>query len=370
MIDWIKAIIPLRHSESLDDGHVISINSDGEMEWKVNKRMAVTGSFDTNLHIQSDHSTRNPITGHYEFIVFDGNPAKFFQGHNLWGSDDLRGLMTETVILICSLLNLFPSRHDWEQIVNGWYALKRVDSTIMLDVGSNADVEAFLYSAERTAHMRYKGQGIMTKGTLYFGKHSRRESLKLYNKLNEIKAKGHELPMQLRGMPELYKWTTGKIRLEATTRSMQLKDLGLRLACNWGFETPHETLNRLLKGLNMSEQHTLSEANLDGLPPRLISVYHMWKDGHDLKKIYLDKKTGYPTSTFKRYRKELLSHGIDIAIKQGNRPEPSPNVIEFRRVLRPERCEQIPAWAIGTALAFQPRTVFPSYDDLFPQNAA
>lgn len=98
----------------------------------------------------------------------------------------------------------------------------------------------------------------------------------------------------------------------------------------------------------MSEQHTLSVITLDGLPARMKLAYQSWKDGHDLKKIL-------PDTTFKRYRRELLKQGIDIAVKQGNRPEPNPNVIEFRRVLRPERCDQIPAWAIGTPLYFEPR---------------
>jgi II/X family phage/plasmid replication protein len=79
---------------------------------------------------------------------------------------------------------------------------------------------------------------------------------------------------------------------------------------------------------------------------------------HDLKKIL-------PATTFKRYRRELLKQGIDIAIKQGNRMEPAPNVIEFRRVLRPERCEQIPPWAFGTPLMFEPRANMPAYKELF-----
>ena len=50
--------------------------------------------------------------------------------------------------------------------------------------------------------------------------------------------------------------------------------------------------------------------------------------------------------------------GIDIAVKQGNRSEPNQNVIEFKRVLYPERAEQVPAWAVGTALYFEPRANF------------
>ncbi len=349
MIDWVKAIIPWKHDKILSDGQVISITRDGEIEWSTNKRLAVRGSHESALHIQSEFSSRSPETGNYTHLVIDGNPVKFFQGHNLWGTDDLVGLVAETVLKISKLLDLQIPDDDWLLVKQGYYDLKRVDSTMMLSMGSQADVQAFLYSAERTAHMRYKGQGIMTKGTLYFGKHSRRESLKMYSKATEIKAKGHELPLELQALPAIYSWVDDKLRLEACTRSMELKDRGLQLACNWNDNTPEETLLRLLSGLNMSENHTITGAVLDGFPPRLVAVYHLWKEGHDLKKMY-------PRMTFYRYRKQLQeAAGIDIAVKQGNRPEPNPNVIEFRRVLRPERAEQVPAWAIGTPLYFEPR---------------
>jgi len=366
MIDWITAKIPFDHFDSLHDGNVLSLTRDGEIEWSTDKRLGVEGSHDVKLHIKSDPRTRDPVTGKYTHIMFDGNPIKFLQGHNLFGSDDVTGLMSETLYRVFKALNLVPSATDWEFITKGYYELYRVDSTMMLSLGNNSDVEAFLYSAERTAHMKYKGQGQMTKGTLYFGKHSRRESLKMYNKLKEINSKGHKLPLELSELPELIKWVTGMLRLEAVTRAMQLKDLHLNLACNWGDNTSQDILYRLLNGLNMSEQHTLTAANLEGLPPRLVAVYHMWKEGHDLKKMYLDQR-GQPSKTFYRYRKSLLEKGIDIAIKQGNRPEPNPNVIEFRRVLRPERVDQVPAWAFGTPLMFEPRAKMPAYEDLFPQ---
>jgi len=150
-------------------------------------------------------------------------------------------------------------------------------------------------------------------------------------------------------LPKIFEWVDGKLRIEACTRSMGLKQRGLQLACDWDENTPIKILNHLLSNLNMNEQHTLSAQTLDGLKPRLVAVYHLWKEGHDLRKIY-------PLATFKRYRKELQELvGIDIGIKQGNRSEPSPNIIEFRRVLRPELCVQIPDWAIGTPLYFEPR---------------
>jgi II/X family phage/plasmid replication protein len=360
--------LPFNHEKPLHDGQVCSITRDGEIEWSTDKRLGVVGSYDAKIHVKSDISTRCPETGLYQFLVFDGNPVKFLQGHNLFGDDDIIGIMSEVVLRLCNILCITPSKYDWEAIKLGAYKLNRVDSTMMIDLGSKADVDAFIYSAERTAHMKYKGQGILTGKTLYFGKHSRRESLKMYPKGHEIRAKGHELPQGLRDLPELYNWADSKLRIEVCTRAMQLKDDGLSAACNWTENTPDEKVNQLLKGLNMSDQHTLTGVTLDGLPPRLVAVYHMWKEGHDLKKMYLDSR-GQPSKTFYRYRKALLANGIDIAVKQGNRAEPAPNVIEFRRVLRPERCEQIPSWAIGTVLYFEPRRNFPSYEELFKQSA-
>jgi II/X family phage/plasmid replication protein len=349
MIDWVTAIIPLRHSQPINNGMVVSTTPDGEIEWTTNKRLAVRGSFESSIHIQSDNRTQCPETGDFLNIVFDGNPVKFFQGHNLWGTNDLIGLMAEAALQIANMIGLHIPSDDWELIVLGAYPLKRVDSTMMIELGNQTNVESFLYSAERLAHMRYKGQGIMTKGTLYFGKNSRRESLKFYSKGKEIRAKGHRLPDELEALPHLMAWVDSKLRAEHTLRAMELKDRGLNLALHWNENTPEETLLKALSGLNMSENQTITETALAGLPPRLVAVYLLWKEGHDLRAMY-------PRMTFYRYRKQLQEHaGIDIAVIQGNRKEPAPNVVDFRRVLRPERCTQVPEWAIGTPLYFEPR---------------
>jgi II/X family phage/plasmid replication protein len=47
-----------------------------------------------------------------------------------------------------------------------------------------------------------------------------------------------------------------------------------------------------------------------------------------------------------------LKKGIDIAIRQPSKPD---NIIPLVRVLRPEAISQIPEWAIGTSLYFDPK---------------
>lgn len=349
MIDWVKAKIPFRHKEAINNGQVFSIDSLGEIEWKTQKRLALRGSYESTVNILSCDHSRCPQTGDYTHVIMDGNPVKYFQGHNLWGTNDLVGLVLEFVIELSKALNLPIGNDDMSKIIKGDYQLFRVDSTMMVSCGNNANVDSILYSVERLAHMRYKGKALASGSTLYFGKHSRRESLKMYNKAKEIRAKGHELHTELASLQSLKDWVSDKLRIEAVTRSMQLKDYRLNLASRWSEETPNEILDRLLDAIDMSENHTLTLDVIQALPVRLIAVYHLWKEGHDLKAMY-------PKMTFYRYRKQLQeAANIDIAIIQGDRKEPAPNVVDFRRVLRPERCEQIPAWAIGTRLYFEPR---------------
>lgn len=106
-----------------------------------------------------------------------------------------------------------------------------------------------------------------------------------------------------------------------------------------------EQLMTYIESLNMSEQFSITPVDLEGLPARLVAVYKLWKEGEDLRGMY-------PKATFYRYRGEFLNLGIDIAIRQPSKPQ---NVIPLIRVLRPEAIAQVPDWAIGTSLYFEPK---------------
>ena len=56
----------------------------GNQEWVCNKKLSVEGSHSSKIQLQSH--TEN-------LVYFTGNPVKFLQGHNLFGTNDLKGLM-------------------------------------------------------------------------------------------------------------------------------------------------------------------------------------------------------------------------------------------------------------------------------------
>ncbi|MFV1921303.1 MAG: phage/plasmid replication protein, II/X family [Methylotenera sp.] len=332
MIDWVTAIIPCNHDKKLIGGAVTSVNLDGEIEWRVEKKKQIRGSHESNLNIKSISDTE---------ILLDGNPAKWLQGHNMFGSDNLIGLIETVMHRLVSIIDLSPSESDLKAWREGLYQLKRVDCTAMWELPRRHDVRAWLRAAEMQSKSRH-GRPVTTGGTLYFGKNSRRWSVKFYSKGDEVAARGHKLPYEIEHRDNLIDWADNKLRGELTLRSIQLKEKQLCVAQQWQKKTPLEQLMAYIESLNMSEQFNITPVDLEELPARLIAVYKLWKEGEDLRALY-------PRATFYRYRGEFLKKGIDIAIRQPSKPE---NVIPLVRVLRPEAIAQVPEWAVGTSLYY------------------
>ncbi|MCC5058184.1 phage/plasmid replication protein, II/X family [Xanthomonas campestris] len=87
-------VVPCAHAEPITGGRVVSVKPTGEVDWQCTKRATVEGSFATGLQVRTCTHTADPCT----HIEVSGNPVKFFQGHNLWGTDDLPALVMATVL--------------------------------------------------------------------------------------------------------------------------------------------------------------------------------------------------------------------------------------------------------------------------------
>ena len=69
--------------------------------------------------------------------------------------------------------------------------LSRVDVNESWHLDNSRDVLAWIRAVGSTAYMKHRGAGQFSGDTAYFGKNSRRWSLKCYSKGNEISARGH-----------------------------------------------------------------------------------------------------------------------------------------------------------------------------------
>lgn len=340
MIDWITALVPCFHPEPIAGGRVLKLTPAGEIVWEVNTGLDVVGSYDANIRLRT-----HGIGEHGEGIILEisGNPTKWLQGHNLWGGFVAPGPLIEFFMLrLCEVLpGLQPTDLDLRRWQEGRFELLRVDLTRMFHLDSRSSVRAWIRAADQSAYMKHRGRGTLTKnGTLYFGKHSRRWSMKFYAKGDELQAgKDHGLASDIPEHDKLMAFADRALRNELVLRSMELKRRGLRWCFHWGNNTGAELLTGIAKGLNMSDQRSVPNAALEDLPARLRMAYESWLSGLDLREIL-------PARTFYRYRKQLLPLGIDLAICQ---PREKSNVVPLIRVL-----EAIPVgppdWAKGTPL--------------------
>jgi II/X family phage/plasmid replication protein len=316
----------------------MSVTPEGEIEWEFVKPQSLVGSHESSIQVQ----TRAP-----DVLWVSGNPAKWLQGHNVFGSDDLRGLVDATMRRLCDVLGLVPAISDYLAWSKGEYDLHRVDATAMWELPRREDVRAWVRALEMQARSRH-GRAISRGGTVYFGKHSRRWALKFYAKGDELadRSKGHKLPLDLPHRVEVIGFADNKLRGELTLRRQELVKLKLDRASAWDAENTLRVLYAHIEKIQMADQFSLTPEMLDGLPPRLRLVYEAWKNGKDMRQLL-------PLRTYYRYRKELLKRGIDISVRQ---PAQSDDVIPLVRALRPQAIAQVPDWAKGTPIYFEPRS--------------
>lgn len=353
MIDWIDAIIPCHHVAEVVGGKIERTTAAGAVEWKKGLFRSVVGSFETGIQIKTAWRSD---TGDCTHLHLSGNLAKFFQGHNLWGSDDPGALVVEFMQWLTgydvetSQLGLCPHAEDVQAWMTGAYRFTRIDYTETFHLDSEADVLAYLRAAEHTAHLAHRGRGQLCEGsTLYFGKHSRRWALKLYAKGPEIRKNADSQPAILK-LPSAQAWAARSLRCELVLRSMELKRRGLDRAETWSvlqengvqFDPSH-LIREILGDMTMTTTLELAPDVLGSLKPALRMAYLAWHAGADLRTIH-------SKSAFYRNRASLLRYGIDIATVQPR--ELSHRSIASVLVARPA---DVPDWAQGTPLLFEPR---------------
>lgn len=343
MIDWLTVHVPCRHDVPLFGGSVVSLDQRGNLEWAKLKMRQVVGSHDSSLRVSTGLEQRGQGYG----VRIDGNPCKWLQGHNLFGSDDVLGLVRLTME---RLVELVPELQPTPEDVADWWTgegvfLSRVDLTRMYHLASRDEVKGWLRAMAEYSRLRHRGRGELKEGTLYFGKHSRRWALKCYSKGDELEAKGHGLAVGL-DTPAMRDYADGALRLEVVIRSMELQERGWYNATDWPAGAALERHREFLEGLEVAAAVYLAPEVLEGLPPRLVGAYALWRTGADLRAVYPDR-------TWYRYRGELKKVGIDIAVpcpKAEQTPAPVPRLREVLEAVP----LGVPSWAVGTPLYADP----------------
>ena len=332
MIDWVTAKLPC--DNNLRSGCVAKLDADGNVEWLSESWLPVTGSYEMNFMIKS----LSPQT-----IQVSGNPAKWLQGHNLFGTNDLKALMAAFFSQLYEIMaedGLNPTIEQIDAITEGRYTVSRVDINETWFLKNQYDVKAWIRAAGEKMSMPYRGKGVFSGDTLYFGKGSKYFFLKCYSKGDEINHKKSNFPDALR-TTQMLEYADKSLRLELVLCSKALREWGLSEPCNWTLDKPKMLLLQVVRSLDMSNNFKLSDEILNSLPRKLRTYYKLWLYGEDLRQ-------DMSRPTFYRVRKQLKAYDIDIALVR-DIDKAADNVIPLIRVLEAEPVG-IPDWAIEQGL--------------------
>ena len=339
MIDWVTGKFWITHNpDVLRSGQSIRTKIvDGVelIEYDIANRLSVKGSHDASITIRS----------HTDGMVeISGNPAKFLQGHNVFGTNDLKYLVAKMIDKLCMMdkLELKPTDVEYENIQQGIYHLSRVDVNEHFAFPSAQVARAWLRAAGNSANMKFRGAGLFKEGTLYFK--GKRYIPKIYFKYDEInsKDKSHRLPDELLQIPELIEYAEKSLRFEIKILSTQLNEWMLHLGCNWTSDIATMLINdQFISKLQLSANMAVDSEVLQSLPKNLRLTYTAWANGEDLRQVL-------SRPTFYRYRTKLLEHGVDISIVKDIEKEQS-NIVPMIRYLEAVPMG-IPDWAYQKGL--------------------
>lgn len=337
MIDWLK--VRLLSAPPIAAGRVVSIDADGAIEWQSERRVCVEGSYSSKVQVRNAYPSG---------LEFDGNPAKFLQGHNVFGSEDLHALVVAFVTRVAAVLGVDLGCAALSDLARGVVVVARVDIARGFKCGSRKLAHQAVAVLRDRATIKYRGapSNSYRDQTVYFAQNSRRSSVKAYAKGAELELPRSRLHEDLPFRDHILAEADDVLRIELTLRSMELKRLGLDLAANWSTLgiTPADLLGRELAKLSISDL-TMRNDQVAELPARLQVVHQLWKDGHDVRQIV-------SRASYFRYRSELRKHGIDIAVTPPRREQGE--VFRLSLVLTATEAP-VPAWAVGTPAYFEPK---------------
>jgi II/X family phage/plasmid replication protein len=344
MIDWVDCLLPFTHTKPIAGGGFVYLDQKGDVSFERLQFKEIRGSHETGLMVVTYTGAEN-LDGSYPFLKVSGNPTKLFQGHNLWGTNDLHGLVCELYHFLCNALEVPSTTTDYRLVKQGVVRLLRVDINESFLLDTLGDCKAWIRAAENSTRMKHRGRGEMKGTTLYFGKNSEHWATKIYSKGQEIREHGvFKKQPAVFGLPQPQQWADRALRIEHVLRSKWLKHRKLDLVANWADNMVEDIYSELLQKLEFAEAMTMTPALIEELPGSLQGAYALWKQGADLRQVY-------SRPTFYRYRSKLLEQGIDISIQQKGQPD---NIVPLVRILEAVPAG-VPDWAIGTALYFEPR---------------
>lgn len=322
MIDFASGTVECDLPAPIVGGYVCDMDENGEVQFQFAKWAKFVGSWESKFQVKA-------LSPH--LLQFSGNPSKFLQGHNLYGSADIHDVLRRCLSSV--LTKHFGQNHyvDWSTC-----ELTRVDVASGFVLDRSDDVDNVLRGFEQSASCAYKGRASLIESTAYIGhakKGGRAKDWQIvaYHKGKESAKNG--LPAPMRVDPEVLEWVNRLLRVEVRLRSRELKKLDLSALSNWTDASASEIWKGKWEMVELTDARNVRADELAHLKPRLVNAYNAWLGGADLS-------WNLKRSTFYKLRKELKNAlGVDVTV-----PCPQSNVVPLIREVRLIQASR-PPWA-------------------------
>ena len=304
MIDWISCTITTPdpvYTGNRTSNIGLELSPDGEITQRYFKSLLVNFDDQPSSSRLVQVKTPDPYN-----LYFSGNPSKFLQNHNLFGSDDPVGLYLESGQRVRARCGLFPSPQSYDSCEFTAPKFSRLDITRSFRFSSCSDAQDYIRYVAGTARTRHGAAKLYGSETAQFGQGSRRWNFKIYDKHAEL-LKNHKGIYQ---DDELFEWSKGVIRLELCLRGMELHEINKTVALRGriDFQTIWEHyFNRITFNENTAMTTTETIEGYEKLTNAEKGVFMRWKNGEDLRHTLTH-------DTFYRHRRAVLaSVGVDIS---------------------------------------------------------
>lgn len=234
-------------------------------------------------------------------VEISGNFYKFLNHHNVTGTNDLVGLVTDLIQHLATLdIGIQPTEEELKDVQDGKFRLFRVDVNKAILFGSKVAALDYLEHLKSTASYPYRKKTIYSNG-VYFGMRSKRWCLKFYHKGTEVqvhKNGEYHLDDEIKALADLM------VRAEMRINSQQLKEWDLAFGYQWSKDIAHSLLERTLSKLEVPTKPVAAEEpKFESSADR--KFYKCWLDG--------DAEICYSLRTIQRYTKRFLhEYGINI----------------------------------------------------------
>lgn len=259
-----------------------------------------------NYYVQSAHAgvTARLYARNESELLIEASIPKFLTGQNVHSSEDMLGSCAAMVLAVLERAKIPLTAKHRRAIGAGNFTLKRVDFFAHSDCGSPQHVPAVMRALMRLMMPKHETFSRYRDETFYWGQHSKRRTLVVYNKGAEVRARG--MPVTVYRQAKMLRLADRLVRVELRLHPLELARRGLETPTNWNADTARELMKPWLKRLSPIDGRVPTLAKACGLSLALEHKLQLFLAG------YIGVFDRTPSMVAENRRDILAATGIDV----------------------------------------------------------